>query len=91
MPTSEELREMVRQEIREAIAESDKATNKRLWRIENAITSGLDGNPGLLERVRDLERSESVRNRTLYAAVVAVATAIAHTLWQLVTNGKVQP
>lgn len=86
MPTTEELREMVRQEIRDAIAESDRRTDKKLWRIENALVSGVDGNPGLLERVRDLERSESVRNRTVTAAAVAVASAIAHSIWQVITH-----
>lgn len=69
-----------------AIDEAKRALHGRIDRLEKTMTGGLDDRPGLLERVRTLEASERIRNRTVCAAIVATASAIGHAIWQLIAH-----
>jgi hypothetical protein len=73
------------QRILEAISEFKRTLHERMDNLQQTMTGGLDDRPGLLERVRVLESSERTRNRTVFAAVIAAASAIGHALWQLLT------
>ena len=69
-----------------AIDEAKAELRGRIDQLERTMVGGLDDRPGLLERVRVLEASERIRNRTVCAAVVATASAIAHAVWQLIVH-----
>lgn len=70
--------------ILDAIEDAKRALHGRIDSLEKTMVGGLDDRPGLLERVRILEASERVKNRTICAAIVATASAIAHAIWQLI-------
>lgn len=69
-----------------AIEAAKKSLGDRIDRLEKTMTGGLDERPGVLERIRVLEASERIRNRTVCAAIVAAASAIGHAIWQMITN-----
>lgn len=67
-----------------AIAETKRALHCRMDSLERTMTGGLDDRPGILERLRVLEASEKIRNRTVCGAIVATAAAIGNAVWQLI-------
>jgi len=80
--------------IGNALTTHREITDKRFDKIESAMSTGLDGKKGFIQnaqelqvKVEALEASEKIRNRTVMGAVFAVATALGHTVWQLITTG----
>jgi len=84
-------------EILAAIAASESRTMARInsaaaelrgevASLDAALRGGLDGAPGLLARMTAIEAAESRRDRIVCAAVVAVAGAIGHAVWQVITH-----
>ena len=75
-------------EIRDEIRAEAQHTRDCLREIKACLVGDLGGRKGLMDRVENLERSESVRNRTVCAAVAAVLAAIANTIFQLFATGQ---
>ena len=89
MPDEDRIRAIIREEIADRLASIDQKFDA----ITNTLTTGLDGKPGLIQNQRenhrrlvDLEKAEATRNRTVWAAIVAVFSAIAHTIWQFISG-----
>ncbi len=81
--------------IGKALTDHREKTDKRFDKIESAMSTGLDGKPGFIQNAQELkvkvdalEQSEQIRNRTVAAAVFAVATALGHSVYQLITSGS---
>ena len=86
-----------KQDILAAIASSEARTMVRInsaaaelraevASLDQSLRGGLDGAPGLLARMNAVEAAESRRDRIVCAAVVAVAGAIGHAVWQVITH-----
>lgn len=84
-------------EILAAIAASEARTMARIdsaaaelheevASLDAALRGGLNGAPGLLARMAAIEAAETKRDRIVCAAVVAVVSAIGHSIWQLITH-----
>lgn len=68
------------------LSEQVAGVRDELASLDAALRGDLDGKPGLLARMTAIEAAEARRDRVVCAAVVAVAGAIGHAVWQVIVH-----
>ena len=92
---STDTESIIRLIITTEFAKDREKTDAQFLEIKNALSTGLDGKKGVIQRqdemenrIGTLEDSDKARSKTVLTAVLAVAAAVGHSIWQLITATK---